>query len=223
MPSTSKKQQRFMGAELARKRAGKKTQTGMSKQQLSEFAGSVHGSLEDITFHEQAAESTYVRVPFYGEDGQEGHVDIGDCTDIQCSRDAYKHGQKDGHKIPVDYFGPDTDYRAEELDPHQYGKDWEPIPLRDYFKSEEKVEERGFRMREEDENFETPTPGTVTDSISSSNAYGAVPSTKINKHRDVPDYRSFESQKEFARAVTKAPERGVEISGIDTKKGSKIR
>lgn len=38
MPAVSKKQQMFMGAELARKRAGKKTVTGMSEQQLREFA-----------------------------------------------------------------------------------------------------------------------------------------------------------------------------------------
>lgn len=38
MPAVSKKQQQFMGAELARKRAGKRTQTGMSEQQLKEFA-----------------------------------------------------------------------------------------------------------------------------------------------------------------------------------------
>lgn len=38
MPSTSKKQQRFMGAELARKRAGKKTRTGMNEGQLEDFA-----------------------------------------------------------------------------------------------------------------------------------------------------------------------------------------
>ena len=39
MPAVSKKQQQFMGAELARKRAGKKTRTGMSAKQLEEFAG----------------------------------------------------------------------------------------------------------------------------------------------------------------------------------------
>ena len=39
MPAVSKKQQRFMGAELARKRAGKKTKTKMSEKSLSEFAG----------------------------------------------------------------------------------------------------------------------------------------------------------------------------------------
>ena len=38
MPAKSKKQQMFMGAELSRKRAGKKTRTGMSEKQLREFA-----------------------------------------------------------------------------------------------------------------------------------------------------------------------------------------
>ena len=37
-PAKSKAQQRFMGAELASKQAGKKTQTGMSTKQLKEFA-----------------------------------------------------------------------------------------------------------------------------------------------------------------------------------------
>jgi hypothetical protein len=37
MPSTTRKQQRFMGAEYARAKAGKKTQTGMSKSQLKDF------------------------------------------------------------------------------------------------------------------------------------------------------------------------------------------
>ncbi len=39
MPAVSKKQQMFMGAELARKKAGKKTKTRMSVKQLKEFAG----------------------------------------------------------------------------------------------------------------------------------------------------------------------------------------
>lgn len=37
-PAKSKKQQMFFGAELTRKRAGKKTKTGMTEQQLREFA-----------------------------------------------------------------------------------------------------------------------------------------------------------------------------------------
>ena len=39
MPAVSRKQQKFMGADLARKRAGKKNRTGMSEKQLEEFAG----------------------------------------------------------------------------------------------------------------------------------------------------------------------------------------
>lgn len=39
MPAKSKVQQEFMGAELARKRAGKPTKTKMSASQLKDFAG----------------------------------------------------------------------------------------------------------------------------------------------------------------------------------------
>ena len=38
MPSKTKKQQRFMGAELERKREGKETKTDMSEAQLKDFA-----------------------------------------------------------------------------------------------------------------------------------------------------------------------------------------
>jgi hypothetical protein len=38
MPPVTPKQQRFMGAELAREREGKKTRTGMSEKQLEEYA-----------------------------------------------------------------------------------------------------------------------------------------------------------------------------------------
>ena len=38
MPARTEKQRKFMGAELARKRAGKKTKTGMSEKQLEKFA-----------------------------------------------------------------------------------------------------------------------------------------------------------------------------------------
>ena len=37
-PAVSARQQRFAGAELARKRAGKKTKTKMTEAQLEEFA-----------------------------------------------------------------------------------------------------------------------------------------------------------------------------------------
>ena len=38
MPAESEKQRRFAGAELARKRAGKKTRSGMSEKQLEDYA-----------------------------------------------------------------------------------------------------------------------------------------------------------------------------------------
>ncbi len=38
MPAKSKAQQGFLGAELSRKRAGKKTKTDMSEKQLEEYA-----------------------------------------------------------------------------------------------------------------------------------------------------------------------------------------
>lgn len=43
MPSKTARQQRFMGAELARLRSGKKTATGMNEKQLEEFAGARSG------------------------------------------------------------------------------------------------------------------------------------------------------------------------------------
>lgn len=45
MPSVSRKQQQFMGAELARKRAGKRTRTKMTTRQLEEYAGTKHKGL----------------------------------------------------------------------------------------------------------------------------------------------------------------------------------
>ena len=47
MPAVSKAQQGFMGAELARKRAGKKTKSGMSEKQLEEFAGTKRKGLPE--------------------------------------------------------------------------------------------------------------------------------------------------------------------------------
>lgn len=44
MPAKSEKQRRFMGAELGRLRAGKKTRTGMSQEQLKDFARSAAAS-----------------------------------------------------------------------------------------------------------------------------------------------------------------------------------
>lgn len=38
MPAKSEKQRKFMGAELQRKREGKKTETGMSEKELEKYA-----------------------------------------------------------------------------------------------------------------------------------------------------------------------------------------
>lgn len=38
MPATTEKQRKFMGAELQRRREGRKTKTEMSEKQLEEFA-----------------------------------------------------------------------------------------------------------------------------------------------------------------------------------------
>lgn len=38
MPAVSERQRRFMGAELGRAKRGEKTETGMSKSKLREFA-----------------------------------------------------------------------------------------------------------------------------------------------------------------------------------------
>lgn len=45
MPAKSKAQQRLAGADLARARAGKKTRTGMSKEQLEEYASTPRKAL----------------------------------------------------------------------------------------------------------------------------------------------------------------------------------
>jgi hypothetical protein len=47
MPAKSKAQQKLMGADLARARAGKKTRTGMSEEQLEEFAETKRSGLPE--------------------------------------------------------------------------------------------------------------------------------------------------------------------------------
>ena len=43
MPAKTEKQRKFMGAELQRKREGKKTQTGMSESELEKMASKPGG------------------------------------------------------------------------------------------------------------------------------------------------------------------------------------
>lgn len=42
MPAKTEKQRKFFGAELSRKRAGKKTRTDMTQEQLEDFARKAH-------------------------------------------------------------------------------------------------------------------------------------------------------------------------------------
>lgn len=44
MPARTEKQRRFMGAELQRKREGKKTRTGMSESELEKMASKPKGT-----------------------------------------------------------------------------------------------------------------------------------------------------------------------------------
>jgi hypothetical protein len=44
MPAKTEKQRRFMGAELQRKREGRKTQTDMSESELEEMASKPKGT-----------------------------------------------------------------------------------------------------------------------------------------------------------------------------------
>jgi len=216
-----------------------------------------HGSLEDITFHEEAAQCERIledlgvvhpiHKGYKGDSNGSGletggaiafgnidfrKIDLDGGVKVAGNESALRDIGTGIHLgAPVDYFGPDTDYRAEEIDPHQYGKDFEPFPFRDYYKTEDKQWERGFRMREQDEYDETPTPGAVTDRMPHVEAYGAVNFAGAGPDKDGDgdeagscDYRSFESQRHFARANKgKSAEYAVDISGLDTKLGKDIR
>lgn len=240
MPSTSKKQQRFMGMQLAKQRKSGKNDTGMSEKQLSEFAGSVHkgGSLEDITFHEDAATCD---VAYDGgvHPIHKGYNDIVWGSDefkfheIGSSASGGKNPGQDsalrdiGNGIhmgaPVDYFGPDTDYRAEEINPQDYGRDWDPFPFKDMFKDEKKQTRPNIRIMEDAEYSSLRTPGAVTDSQPMSEAHGAVNWDGAGPDREIPDHRSFDSQQVFRRNIDELKEDVPQISGRDTKRGKNIR
>lgn len=212
-----------------------------------------HGSLEDISYHESATEGCsevlFDDVKSHGV--HSGYSKNGPKSNQELdSQGAIKFGNVDWEELdldgdpklagnssalrdigtgvhigaPIDYFGPDTNYRAEEIDPHQYGKDWEPFPFKDFYKTEDKQWERGFRVREQDEYDDTLTPGAVTDSQPSVEAHGAVNHEGAGPNRGIPDYRSFESQRQFARTnKDKSEEYAVDVADLDTKEGRDIR
>jgi len=59
MPAKSKAQQRFMGAELARKRAGKETKTDMSAAQLEDFAATKTKKLPEKVKAKKGSKTQY--------------------------------------------------------------------------------------------------------------------------------------------------------------------
>lgn len=119
-----------------------------------------------------------------------------------CNRDT---GQGVHYGAEVDFYGPDTDFRTEEINPHHYGRDYEPFPLRDYFKDEKKDERLSLRLMDEYEYEEVATPGTVAQKGSpSSMAWGSISYEKVPTEND--DYRSFDSQREFRRSQAELEE-----------------
>lgn len=213
-----------------------------------------HGSLEDITVLEDATEGCSevfmdefrphpVHSGYKSGNGRDKtpsdtgdmiawgsdefkHSDIGDVGDdgpgnVSALRDI---GNGVHMGAPIDYFGPDTAYRAEEIDVHQYGWSYDPYPFKDFYKTEDKQFERTFRVREQDEYDSIPQPGTVTDSIPHTEAYGAVNHEGAGPEREWPDRRSFESQRQFARTnKERSMENTVDVSDLDTKESEDIR
>jgi Protein of unknwon function (DUF3008) len=59
MPAKAKAQQKFMGAELARKRAGKETQTDMSTEQLTDFAATKTKKLPEKVKAKKGSKTSY--------------------------------------------------------------------------------------------------------------------------------------------------------------------
>jgi len=221
-----------MGAELARKRSGKKTQTGMSEKQLGDFAGSV-GSLEDIEAMEGYAERKTVMDGetsahpihkgyddcVYGNDrGWKEDGDEPKGSEMSANRD---NGFGIHYGAPVDYFGPDTNYRAEEINVHQYGRDYDSFPYRDYFKDQKKGERPNLRLLEEFEYSDNHTPGSVEEKNPGTEAHGAINYRKIPV--EIDDQRAFEDQERYRRAQGFPDEDRVDTGGLDTKHGKNIR
>jgi hypothetical protein len=211
MPSTSERQRKFMGAELARKRAGKGTKTGMSEQQLREFAGSVHKSgtkekpghsIIDVEYISRNPESKkdLTLEGYYYKPGETGHIESNHEHMMGWHSREIKSGPD--YSAEVVYYGPDTDYYVEEINPQHYGRDYEPAPLKDLFKTEDKAEEEGIRLMEEFEYSEQEMPGAVNDDLEkcTTDTWGANSYKDKRIKRDRPDYRTFDDQKKFRRS-----------------------
>lgn len=195
-------------------------------------SGHSGGSLEDITFHEEAATCDTVINGTTTHPIHKGYDDVvfGDFgwpEDGDEPKGAGQSSNRDnGYGIhygaKVDYFGPDTDYRAEEINPQDYGRDYDPFPFRDMFKDQKKDTRPNLRLLEEAEYSELRTPGAVNDkAFSDSMAHGSVSYEKVPT--DLPDSRGFGAQQKFRRNIEEPDEDIPKLSGRDTKKGKDIR
>lgn len=209
MPSTSDKQRRFMGAKLAQQRKTGHNSTGMSEDQLSDFASKVnkHGSLTDLDdMAARGGEPTKLKLSgFLYEEGDECH----EATERNFEDLASWHSReiKDlpDYNVDIVWMGPETPFRAEEIDMTQYGSDYEPYPLRDYYKSSDKAQERAYRLRIQDQYDEQSQPGESEGKNNEAN------------------HRTLDDQMDYLRAVTEKEAHTVTVGGIDTKKSKKFK
>jgi len=104
MPSSTERQRRFMGAELNRERAGKKTKTGMGEKQLSEFAAKplVKAINNFISKKMTTGKLFWIAT---GQAKKKGHKDFSYGTEGAAMRDeiARKLGKQYGIKIKQTY------------------------------------------------------------------------------------------------------------------------
>jgi hypothetical protein len=205
------KRQAFRGPQVQRPAENPGT---MGEMQMPEMGGMKKRrgirekpgrSLVDVEIVERKPEDGSTSIAgFLYKPGEKGHAaqDSHERLSSWKARDASK---SPAYKATVCYHGPDTSFRTEEINPHHYGRDYEPSPLKDYWKTGDKAEEEGLRVHEEYKYSEVATPGTVQDSgLKTSMAYGAVGFNKIK--REVPDNRSFESQRKFRRSQAELEE-----------------
>lgn len=226
----AKIKQGFMTPNMARKRSGQPSKSGMNQAQGSPNIG----SLEDIDAMEGYATRKTV---MNGEEGgshalHKGYDDVVYGTDDGWKEDgnepkgAERSANRDNgwgihYGAQVDYFGPDTDYRAEEINVHHYGRDYEPAPFKDLFKTEEKAEECGIRLREEYDYSDIETPGTIGKSNVAAEAHGAINYAKVKC--DIDESRTFKDQQRFRRTQAEVEDDRVATGGLDTKYGKDMQ
>lgn len=215
MPSVSEKQRKYMGMQLAKKRAGKGSDVKMSEQQLREFASKTTRSKETRPGRSIVDVETVRRDPKTSSiDGGIKHPIHNLKDSIIWGSDEFAMDGKDStpgntsalrdigngihYGATVYHHGPDTDFRAEEINLQHYGRDYEPFPYKDMLKGGEKVRDAGVRRVWDDCYQETETPGAVTGTPKSSLAYGTISFEEIPSEN--PDNRTYDRQMKFERA-----------------------